>query len=98
MKQICKYYLNSMVISCCTCKKEEKECKHVKHFIYVVLSQFQICRNLRVSFSQICIPKISKFTTKWFFPSLPATNPTLLSRFQINGIRGGGGGVVILFY
>ena len=42
----------------------------VKYLIYSVLSRFQICRNLRVFFRQICIPKISEFTKKRFFPSL----------------------------
>ena len=36
-----------MVISCSTCQKEEKECIWNKYLIYAVLSQFQICRNLR---------------------------------------------------
>ena len=42
----------------------------VKYLIYAVLLQFKICPNLRVFFCQICIPKISEFPKKCFFPSL----------------------------
>ena len=46
--KICKYYVSSMVISCSTCEKDEKECMWVKYLIYVVLSKFQICCSLRM--------------------------------------------------
>ena len=48
--KLCKlfqYYVNSMVTSCSTCQKEEKECTLVKYVIYAVLPQFQFFRNLR---------------------------------------------------
>ena len=38
-------YVNSMVISCSTCQKEDKECTLVKCVISAVLPQFQFCRN-----------------------------------------------------
>ena len=41
----------------------------VKNLIYAVLSQFQICHNLRIFFLQICIPQISDFTEFFFFKS-----------------------------
>ena len=43
--KICKFYVKSMVISCNTCQKEEKECTWVKYLIFTVLSRFQICHN-----------------------------------------------------
>ena len=46
--KICNYSVNSMVILCSTCGKEEKECMWVKYLIYAVLSIFQIHCNLRV--------------------------------------------------
>ena len=39
---ICKYYVNNMVIFCSTCQREETECTWVKYLIYAVWSQFQI--------------------------------------------------------
>ena len=60
--KICKYYVNSMVISGSTCEKEDKECKWVKYLIYSVLLQFQICQNLCLFFRPICIPKVSELT------------------------------------
>ena len=59
--------MNSIAISYSTCQKEEKECILVKLLIYAVLSQFQICRNLRTFFRQISIPKISELTKNCFF-------------------------------
>ena len=35
-----QYYVNSMVLSCITCQKEEKECTWVDNVIYAVLPQF----------------------------------------------------------
>ena len=46
--KLCKYYVNSMVISCSTFQKEEKESICVKYFIYAVLPQFQFCHDLRI--------------------------------------------------
>ena len=60
---------NSMVISCSTCQKEEKERTWVKYLIYAVLLRFQffLSCNLRVFFSrQICIPKIQSSQKKVF--------------------------------
>ena len=45
---ICQYYVNSMVISCSTYQKEEKESTLGKYLIYAVLLQCPICCNLRV--------------------------------------------------
>ena len=46
-----------MVISCSTCKREEKECRGVKYWIYAVLSLFQICRNLHTFFAKYVFQK-----------------------------------------
>ena len=54
------YY--SMVISCSTCQKKEKECTRVKYLIYAVLSRFQICHIFFLR--QICIPKIKSSQKK----------------------------------
>ena len=40
-----KYYVNTMVILCSTCQKEEKESTWVKYLIYAVLLPFPIYRN-----------------------------------------------------
>ena len=46
----------------------------IKYLVNAVLSQFQIRHYLRFFFScQICIPKISEFTKKWFCPRLLLT-------------------------
>ena len=58
--KICKYQVNSMVISCSTCQKEEKACFYL--FDLHSLWRLQICCNLRVFFRKICIPKILEFT------------------------------------
>ena len=69
LSRICDYYVNSMVVSCSTCKKEEKECMWVKHLIYAVLSQFQICCNLLFSPAKSVFPKF-RAQKQMFFPSL----------------------------
>ena len=46
--KICKYYVDSMLMSCSACQKEEKECTWVKYLIYAFLSRSQICRNFLV--------------------------------------------------
>ena len=46
LPNLCKYFINSMVISCSTCQKEEKECTFVYYVICAVLPRFQFCRNL----------------------------------------------------
>ena len=69
-RKICKYYVNSIGISCSTCQKEEKECISIKYLIHTVLSHFQIFRNLRVFYAKSVFQKISEFTKKWFVPSL----------------------------
>ena len=79
--KICKYFVDSMVISWSTCQKEEKE-----YLIYTVLWRFQICRNLRVFFCLICVPKISQFTVQvcswhplipsWYLPSCHQVTPS----------------------
>ena len=66
-----------MLLSCSTCQKEEKECIQGKYLIHAVLLQLQICRNLRVFFRQICIPKMSQFIKKMVFPSLGQICPTV---------------------
>ena len=57
-----------------TCKWEitskmtwEKECILVQYLTYTVLSQFQICHNIRAFFSPNRYSKNSEFTTKMFF-------------------------------
>ena len=65
--KMCKYHVNSMVISCSTYQKEGKECTWVRYLIDAVLLRLQIFRNLRVFFRQIYISKISGFTKKYFF-------------------------------
>ena len=67
-----------MVISCSTFQNEEKEYIWVKQLIYAVLSQFQMCRNLRVFSRHIHIPKIAEFTKNVFSqvcPPLPNSSP-----------------------
>ena len=70
-KKICKFYLNSSVISCSTCQKEEKECLWVKYLFYVFF-----CRNCKFScnfhiFSANSVfPKFQSLQKKCFFPSL----------------------------
>ena len=56
-----------MVISCRTCQKEGKYCKWVKYLIYAVLSQFQICRNLRVFSDKSVFPKLQSSQKNVFF-------------------------------
>ena len=63
----CQYYVNSMLISCSTCPKEEKECTWVKYLNYAVLSQLQFFCNLRVFSRQISVPKILSSQRKSFF-------------------------------
>ena len=63
--KICKYYVNSMAISCSTCQKKEKEWTLVK---YLLLRCFVVISNLS-QFTQFfsakfCIPKVSEFTKK----------------------------------
>ena len=67
--KICKWYVNSIVISCSTSQNGEK-CIWVKYLIYAVLSQFSICRNLRVFFCQIFTSKVSEFTIFFFSKSV----------------------------
>ena len=40
-----KYYVNSMVMSCSTCQKEEKECTRVRYVTYTVLPE--VCQKSR---------------------------------------------------
>ena len=81
--EICQYYLNIMELSCSTFQKEERKCTWVKYFIYAVLSQFQIRRNLRVFMCQN-----SEFTKKLFFSSLPglSTFPLKIKTFDTDFI------------
>ena len=65
--KICKYYENGIVISCSTCKKEEKEWMCVKYLIYAVLSWFQICRNLRVFSAKYVFLKFRSSQNNGFF-------------------------------
>ena len=64
--KICKYYVNSMVISCSTCQKKKNNAEGLN--IWFTL----FCRNFKFvviyAFSrQICIPKISEFIKKMVF-------------------------------
>ena len=43
-----KYYVNSMVISCTTCQKEEKECIWVKYVVDAVLLRLKFSFTLRI--------------------------------------------------
>ena len=52
-----------MVISSSTCQKDEKECTWVIYLINAVLSQFQICRNLRVFPRQIYVEHVVTIRT-----------------------------------
>ena len=58
--KLCKYYVNSIVISCRTFQKEEEECIWVKYLIYAVLLQFEFGRNLRF-FSRLPNPNSQMF-------------------------------------
>ena len=55
------------------CQKEEKEYIWVKYFIYTVLSQFQICRNLHVVFLPNLTSQNFRVHTNMVFPSLAIT-------------------------
>ena len=57
--KICKYYV----------KRKEKKCIWVKYFIYAVLSQFKICRHLRVFPPNLYFQNL-RVHKKRFFPSL----------------------------
>ena len=59
--QICKYNVNSRVISYSTCQKEEKKFLWVLYLIHAVLLQFKILRNLHVFFAKSLFTKIQKF-------------------------------------
>ena len=60
--KIFKYYVNSMVILCSTCQKEEKECIQVKYFIYAVLQQFK-----KNSPAKSVFPKFQSSQKMFFF-------------------------------
>ena len=62
--KICKYHVNSRVISCSTCQKEERECTWVKYFIYAI---FQF-----VLIYAFCSTKsvFLKFQSSHFFPQV----------------------------
>ena len=47
-----------------TCQKEEKECIRVKYLIYAVVSQFQICSQLRIFSAKYLFPKFLSFQKK----------------------------------
>ena len=63
-------YVNSMVISCSTCEKEEKECIWVKYLIYAVLSQSKICSNLRTFSAKSVFPKFQSSQKNIFSKSV----------------------------
>ena len=67
--KICKFKVYSMVISCNTGQLEKKNAFRLLFDLRSLL-RFQICRDLRF-FRQMCILKISEFTTKnvFFFKS-----------------------------
>ena len=67
MKQNMKHYVNSMVISCSTCHKEEKERMWVKYMFYIFLLQLKICRNLRVFSAKSVFPKFQSSQKNVFF-------------------------------
>ena len=62
--KISKYNVSSMIISCSI---------WVRYLIYAVLSQFQICHNLRAFSAKSVFPKFQSSQKKWFFPSLQCT-------------------------
>ena len=65
--KICKYYVNSMVISNSTCQREENECICVQYLIYAVLSRFQICPNFLVFSANSVFPKFQSSQQNGFF-------------------------------
>ena len=67
---ICKrYWVNSMIISCSTCQKEEKNAFRLSIWFTLFYRNFKFVVFMRF-FRQIFIPQISEFTKKTFFPSL----------------------------
>ena len=65
--KVCQYYVNSMLISCSTCQKEEKKCTWVKYLIY-----FFFVANLNLLlFPHFFLPNLyfqnSEFTKNGFF-------------------------------
>ena len=67
--KICKYFVNSMLISSSSFQRQEKEYIWVKYLIRAVLSRFQICLNLCVFSAKSVIPKFQS-SQKMIFPSL----------------------------
>ena len=45
-------YVNSMIIACSTCQREEKEWTWGEYLVYAVLTQFQFCCNLHNFFAK----------------------------------------------
>ena len=68
--KIRKYYVNSMVISCSTWQKKEKEWMWVLYLIYAVFAQFQICHILSVFSAKSVFLKYQSSQKTVFFPSL----------------------------
>ena len=66
--KICKYYVNSMVISCSACQKEEKDC------ILVNILFTQTCRN----FNYVVIYAL--FSAKFLFPDFRAHKNIIYSK------------------
>ena len=62
--RLCKYYFNSMVISCNTGRKEEKECTRAKYVIYAVFQWFELCQNLRNFSAKSKIPDVKNWQKK----------------------------------
>ena len=63
--KLCKFYVNSMVLSCGTCQMEENKCTLVKYVIYAFLLQFQFCRNLRNFSAKSFIPDFQNWQKNW---------------------------------
>ena len=55
-----------MVISCCTCQKEETKCFEVEYLIDTVCRDFKFVP-IHVFFPPNVPSQISEFTKKWFF-------------------------------
>ena len=71
--KICKYYVNSTVISCSTSQKGKK-CICVKYLIYAVFLPFLICHNLRVFPPNLYSQTFRVHKKMFFFPSLAINN------------------------
>ena len=82
--KICKYYVNSMVISWSTIQKEDKECIWVKYLIYAVLLQCKICRIVRAFSAKSVFPKLQSSQKNVFFSKSALSVSSVMQLIKAN--------------